>query len=149
MRVSKLSYQRFQNNDGGHVTHYVREYGGHQRKHAWDNISKFSDAKANFLHADFSITDSGMRQSEGVDCGLIQRSAASSMAAKSRTLGQIDLNDFECSIHHVPHKAVDIEDGRVVETSANVSDAQTRFSLPIQILTFLSHIPTAPHNKPS
>ncbi len=70
--------------------------------------------------------------------------------AKSRTLSQIDLNEFKCSIHHAPHKAADIEDGRVVETSATVSHAQTRFSLPsIQILTFLSHIPTAPHNKPS
>jgi hypothetical protein len=52
----------------------------HRRKHAWDNIAKFSDAKANFFQAGFSITDSGIRRSEGVDCALIQRSARSSMA---------------------------------------------------------------------
>ena len=52
----------------------------HRREHAWDNISKFFDAKANFLPTEFSITDSGMRQSEAVDCGLIQRRATSSMA---------------------------------------------------------------------
>jgi len=52
----------------------------HRREHAWDNIAKFSDAKANFFQAGFSITDSGIRRSEGVDCALIQRSARSSMA---------------------------------------------------------------------
>ena len=52
----------------------------HGREHACDNISNFSDLKANFPQADFSITDSGMHQSEAVDGGLIQRSARSSMA---------------------------------------------------------------------
>ncbi len=44
----------------------------HGREHACDNISNFSDLKANFPQADFSITDSGMHQSEAVDGGLIQ-----------------------------------------------------------------------------
>jgi len=58
----------------------LRVFGKHWSEHAWDNIAKFSDAKANFFQAGFSITDSGIRRSEGVDCALIQRSARSSMA---------------------------------------------------------------------
>ena len=52
----------------------------HRGEHACENISKFSDLKANFPQADFSITDCGMHQSEVVDGALIQRSPRSSMA---------------------------------------------------------------------